>query len=106
MLLEKIIKKIVAKTISGNQLQQIINFSINHNPTYNLNTYNCTDFAIDIGNLAGLNLPDCYGSWALGLGGGSNPGALGQHIRNNINTGGNTTKNTNSGTAPSNNKGC
>lgn len=104
MLLEKIIKKIVAKTISGNQLQQIINFSINHNPTYNLNTYNCTDFVIEIGNIMGIGLPDCYSTF--GAGGGSNPAALGQYIRNNFSTNATYTVNKSGGTAPTNYKGC
>lgn len=54
-------------------------YSNNAPNTYDLNTYNCTDFAIAIGNLAGLNLSDSYGSWPGG--GGSNPGQLGQNIR-------------------------
>jgi len=70
----------ITKNINSNQLQNILNYIYNNqDTTYNLNTYNCTNFAIDIGNLAGLNLPDSYGSW-LG-GGGSNPGVLGQYIR-------------------------
>lgn len=71
----------VTTSITPSQLLNIKNYIINHaNSTYNLNTYNCTDFAIEIGNLGGLPLPDSYGTWNGG--GGSNPGALGQHIRN------------------------
>ena len=70
----------VTTTISSTQLQSIKNYIINHaHSTYNLDTYNCTDFAIEVGNLGGLSLPDSYGTWTGG--GGSNPGALGQHIR-------------------------
>ncbi|MFN0728250.1 hypothetical protein [Polaribacter gochangensis] len=92
----------VTKTITSTQLMAIIDKAKNYNKTYNLNTYNCTDFAIELGNLGGLNLPDSYGTW-LG-GGGSNPGALGMHIRglnpsnNNVNITG--------GLAPKTNKGC
>ena len=57
--------------ISGNQLQQIINYSTNFNPTYHLDNYNCTDFVIGIGNIGGLNLSDAYDNWTGG--GGSNP---------------------------------
>jgi hypothetical protein len=39
-------------------------------------------------------------------GGGSNPGSLGQYIRNTLNSGGSVTKKTTSGNAPSNTKGC
>lgn len=66
--------------INASQLQTIINNSVNSSTsTYNLNSYNCTDFAIKMANLAGLNLPDSYGTWPGG--GGSNPGQLGQNIR-------------------------
>lgn len=66
--------------INASQLQTIIKNSINASTsTYNLNTFNCTDFAIKMGNFAGLNLPNSYGTWPGG--GGSNPGQLGQNIR-------------------------
>jgi hypothetical protein len=67
-------------SINASQLQTIINSSVNSSTsTYNLNSYNCTDFAIKMANLAGLNLSDSYGTWPGG--GGSNPGQLGQNIR-------------------------
>lgn len=47
--------------------------------SYDLNTFNCTDFVIQISNLAGLNLPESESTWSEG--GGSNPGLLGQNIR-------------------------
>lgn len=93
----------ISATVSGSVLQQIINYSINFNGTYDLNSFNCSDFGIEVGNIAGMNLPDAYGSWMGG--GGSNPGALGQHIRS-ITPSGNITRNTTGGTAPQNNKGC
>ena len=93
----------ITTTISGSQLQQIINASINFNSTYNLNTYNCTDFAIEMGNLGGLNLPECNGTWRNGNG--SNPGTLGIEIRNRSNQQGQTT-NTNGGNSPVTHKGC
>lgn len=61
-----------------------INLFGNNIPEYNLNDYNCTDFGINIANQAGMNLPDTYGEWkkfGIKLGGGSNPGNLGQDIR-------------------------
>jgi hypothetical protein len=70
----------ISTNINSGQLTSIINYIVsNVNSQYNLETLNCTDFGIAIGNLAGLNLPDSYGTWPGG--GGSNPGALGQHIR-------------------------
>ncbi len=94
----------ITTTISGSQLQQIINASINFNPTYNLNTYNCTDFVIEMGNLGGLNLPPSDGTW-IGGGNGSNPGTLGMEIRNRNQQQGQTI-NTNGGNSPVTNKGC
>ena len=52
------------------QLAQILNTTRNFNATYGLDTYNCTDFALDLGNLAGLGLPEANGTWTGG--GGSN----------------------------------
>lgn len=93
----------LTKTITGAQLQQIINKSINFNSTYHLDNYNCTDFALEIGNTVGFNLPNCNGTW-LG-GGGSNPGTLGMVIRNrNLQPG--ETKNTTGGNAPATQKNC
>ena len=92
----------ITKTISNSELIQIIDKAKNYNKTYNLNTYNCTDFAIELGNLGGLNLPDSYGIWPFG--GGSNPGTLGKHIRD-LNTNSNDVNKT-GGFAPKTNKGC
>lgn len=94
----------ITTTISGGQLQLIINASINFNTTYNLNTYNCTDFAIEMGNLGGLNLPPSNGTWTNG-GNGSNPGTLGMEIRNRNQQQGQTI-NTNGGNSPATDKGC
>ncbi len=91
----------VSSQISGNQLQQIIDISINHEGTYNLNTYNCTDFAIEIGNLGGIILPESNGSWPGGSG--SNPGTLGLYLIDNPSVG---NVNTTSGNAPISQKGC
>jgi hypothetical protein len=70
----------ISNNISASQLGNIINYATNTVPsTYNLNTYNCTDFGIAVGKLGGINLNDSYGTWPGG--GGSNPGQLGQNIR-------------------------
>jgi hypothetical protein len=42
---------------------------------YNLNTFNCTNFAFGIAMLAGLNLPKTTSSWPLGAG--MDPGDFG-----------------------------
>jgi hypothetical protein len=48
-------------------------------PKYNLNTNNCTDYAIKKAATVGVKLPDSKGTWPLG--GGSNPGKLGEALR-------------------------
>ena len=93
----------ISTTVSGSVLNQIIQYAINYESMYDLDNYNCTDFGIEIGNLAGLELPDYYGTW-LG-GGGSNPGAPGQDLRNMTLSSG-ASRNTLGGLAPSNRKGC
>jgi hypothetical protein len=66
-------------TVNSNQLSQVINLVKNRNPTYNLNSYNCTDFGISVASACGVTLPDSIGNWPGG--GGSNPGDLGEDIR-------------------------
>lgn len=54
-------------------------------PNYNLNNNNCSNFALSLFNLSGSNIPDTSANWeVMGnvLGGGTNPGSLGQDIRN------------------------
>ncbi|QTD36268.1 hypothetical protein JL193_08820 [Polaribacter batillariae] len=86
-----------------NEFQSLIN-SIKSlgMPTYNLNSMNCTDAAIQICNTQGMSLPDTNGTW-LG-GGGSNPGNLGQDIRNMSNN--NLTYNKSGGSAPASKGNC
>ncbi len=68
----------ISVPISAIQLLKIIGYC-ETGLTYNLNTFNCSDFAIQVSNLAGLNLPESESTWSGG--GGSNPGLLGQNIR-------------------------
>ena len=63
----------------NNLLANVTNIMLG-DPLYNLNDFNCTDFGISLVNSIGLNVPDTNGSWPLG--GGSNPGYLGQDLRN------------------------
>lgn len=93
----------ISSGITATQLSKIIDYVNNRNTGYNLNTYNCTDFALSIATIAGVNLPDTYSSW--GIGGGSNPAALGQDIRNFTLKSG-MTRNTEGGTPPANKKTC
>lgn len=68
----------ISVPISAIQLLKIIGYC-ETGLSYNLNTFNCSDFVIQVSNLAGLNLPESESTWSGG--GGSNPGLLGQNIR-------------------------
>lgn len=81
-------------------LISFINLQLFTVPNYNLNSYNCTDFGISSLNDLGLNVPDTFGSWPLG--GGSNPGALGEDLRN-ITLDPTMSRDDNGGTAPTQN---
>ena len=89
--------------VTAAQLASVINAATNFAGVYNLNSYNCTDFGINIAAAAGVSLPDSYGSWPRG--GGSNPGDMGQDIRSMSAPSG-STKNTSGGTGPSNSGSC
>ncbi len=93
----------ITTSISPDQLTDIIDYSINYPTVYNLNTYNCTDFGIEIGNIGGLALPNADGTWIGG--GGSNPGVLGEVIRD-LPSSSNYSTNTTGGKAPKNHKDC
>lgn len=93
----------VSTNITSSQLSSVVNNISNFNSTYNLDSYNCTDFGIEIANSVGMNIPDTRGTWDGG--GGSNPGDLGQDIRN-LTSNSNRTVNTTAGRAPKNNGKC
>lgn len=67
-------------SLTPNQLDIVLNYILNYPGTYDLNSYNCTDFGIGAAGAAGLSLPATQGSWAPGSGG-LNPGDLGQDMR-------------------------
>ena len=82
--------------ITASQLEDIIKLTKDFND-------NCTNFTIQIGNKADLNLPECNSSW--GVGGGSNPAKLGQYLRSSYIPVG-SERDTNGGSSPSNKKDC
>lgn len=90
--------------ITATQLNDIINLSTNFNDNYDLNDNNCTDFAIEIGNLGGLSIGNCNSNWILGSG--SNPAKLGQTVRNMDNLPDGAERDTNGGYPIENNKDC
>jgi hypothetical protein len=90
--------------VTAAQLAAVLNTAKNAaSATYNLNSYNCTDFGLAIAQAAGITLPDTQGTWPLG--GGSNPGNLGQDIRS-WSAPSNVAKNTNPGNGTSNTGSC
>ncbi len=95
----------ISRTVSSDILVHILNASINYANTYRLNDYNCTDFARQIGNIAGMGIEDAWGIFPGTTTGGENPGKLGEVIRGMSNNGGNTI-NRSGGNAPSISSGC
>jgi hypothetical protein len=90
----------ISAPVSGTQLSGILTYINTHPSTYNLNSYNCSDFGIAVGNLAGMNLPATTTSAMFNMFNGRSPGVLGQDIRSmNAPAGG--AVNVNGGVAPS-----
>ena len=85
----------ISVDVDGDTLESIIDSSQYTNPTLfppgvpddftglNYDTYdnNCSDFVLSVANDIGLNFNDTYSDYPLDSGGGNNPGALGQAIR-------------------------
>lgn len=94
----------ISVSISPAKLQTIIAYISNYSSTYNLNTYNCTDFGLSLSKLAGINIPSAKGTWPGGSG--NNPGQLGQNIRKIPLPTGSSLKNTTGGNSPLNQGNC
>lgn len=92
----------ISKNITASQLNSIINETINNQTNYNLNSNNCSNYAIRMCILSDINAPSTLGTWPLG--GGNNPGDLGEDIREIDQLG--TNINGNGGTSPENNGNC
>ena len=92
----------VSTTVNASTLSVIITQIKGYNGTYDLNNYNCTDFALSIAQSAGIQLPSTSGSWPGGSG--RNPGDFGQDMRSINNP--NVQKSTQSGIGPSNSGTC
>lgn len=65
--------------ISGWTLKKVLDKAKDYESVYHLNGYNCTNFARDVGNVAGMNIPSAWGYYPGG--GGQNPGGLGEVLR-------------------------
>ncbi|MBW4362443.1 hypothetical protein [Flavobacterium taihuense] len=69
----------ISKNINSSELNSIINYIENYPKTYNVNSYACTDFAINVGNIGGMSLKSTtVSSFTYS---GRSPGKLGQEIR-------------------------
>lgn len=66
--------------IDSFSLKNLIEDAASYTINYDLNYNNCTDYVIQAAGLSGISLPDPQSNWLRG--GGSNPGAFGQAIRN------------------------
>ena len=101
----------VTKTITGSTLSQVLDKAISYPSQYHVEYYNCTNYARDIGNIAGMNIPSAWGvypgvqSGYTGSGGGQNPGKLGEVMRGMDGQNG-VTVNDIGGTSPLPGQGC
>jgi hypothetical protein len=69
-----------SREVTAEQFDRALNYArVGLVQNYNLNDYNCTDFAIGVARAAGWQVPDTQGSWPIGHG--SNPGDLGEDLR-------------------------
>lgn len=91
----------ISTNINASQMSNILNYVKNYPSTYDLNSYACTDFAIKVGNLWGLNLPSTTVEYFTFKG--RSPGKLGEEIRAMNSNSKKTVKKT-KGTSPSNSK--
>ena len=89
----------ITKPVTSSQLSSIITYMNNPPATYSLNNYNCADFGIAVGNLAGMDLPSTTTSAFFGKFNGRSPGELGQDVRGMTPPAG-TSVNPNGGNAP------
>ena len=72
----------ITTTISPSGLNSVLNYTYGSTTNqYSLQHYNCTNFGIDACAQIGLILPDIQGNWEV-IFSGSNPGNLGQEMRN------------------------
>jgi hypothetical protein len=92
-------------TLNPTQLTDLLNNAIsNNNSDYNLNTFNCTNFAVNACSSGGLNLPRTIGVWPGGRG--LNPGNLGKDIMNMTLPTNYVSRSNGGGVAPSNTGNC
>ncbi len=74
----------ISTNINANQMKKVLDYARNYPKNYQLQNYACTEFGVEMGNLAGLNLPKTTvkdpESGGL-LFEGRSPAKLGQEIR-------------------------
>lgn len=67
--------------INANELSALLNYTKNNTPaTYDLNTFNCTNWIISACSSMNIHLPQTIVNWSRG--GGLSPGQFGQDMRN------------------------
>ncbi len=71
--------EMLGKFVSGDQFNRILEYiDQTGNNAYHLNSNNCSDFALTIATIAGIEISDTKASWPLGYG--NNPAFAGQSI--------------------------
>ncbi len=67
------------KILTGDALGKVLKMIENPKRVYHLESYNCTNFVLDISDACGLNIPRTQGWWLIGSG--LNPGNFGEELR-------------------------
>lgn len=66
-------------TVTGAQLQSMLQFAMQPPAAYHIDHYNCANFVLDMMDAGGVHLPRTEGWWVTGRG--LNPGNLGEDLR-------------------------
>ncbi|RPD43141.1 hypothetical protein EG028_02265 [Chitinophaga barathri] len=65
--------------LTPSQLQKVLDAILTYQEVYDLESYNCTDFCMDVAQAAGILIPRNSGWWIFGRG--RNPGRMGEDMR-------------------------
>lgn len=90
--------------ISPSQLTDVVTYIKNYPPVYDLNNYNCADFAIQVAAKGGLIIPSTIGKYGVFFEG-RNPSDMGEDMRE-LSLPLNTPRDTDGGNAPSRSPNC
>lgn len=65
--------------VTAATMGKVLTMILNPKPVYHIESYNCTNFVLDVSDACGLQIPRTKGQWFFGSG--VNPGNFGQDLR-------------------------